>query len=181
MRNLQRKNKSEQKSQKHNETRVDTCYNQKKEMLIGVEDMANYKAIDIARYVVDRCCEHGNPISNLQLQKILYFLWIDYYADTSENLFNDHIFAWSLGPVVPEVYNEFKHYGASRIWEEYNIELTARDKRIIDRSVDRNAKYSAYDLVNRSHRKGGAWDIIFNNGRGDRYLIPYSLIKEKME
>lgn len=143
--------------------------------------MAKYKAIDIAKYVVDRCYEHKNPISNLQLQKILYFLWIDYYEETSESLFKDHILAWSLGPVVPEVYNEFKQYGASRIQKQYNIELTARDKRIVDRSVDHNARFSAYDLVNRSHIRGGAWDTIFNNGKGDRYLIPYSLIKEKME
>ena len=33
-----------------------------------------YSALNIAKYVVTFCFKRGNPISNLQLQKILYYI-----------------------------------------------------------------------------------------------------------
>lgn len=33
-----------------------------------------YDALDIAKYIVDKCTVEKCPITNLQLQKILYFL-----------------------------------------------------------------------------------------------------------
>ena len=35
-----------------------------------------YTAQEVARYVVNKCATEGHPISNLQLQKILYFLQV---------------------------------------------------------------------------------------------------------
>ena len=34
----------------------------------------DYQAIDIAKYIIGKCTADNQPISNLQLQKILYFL-----------------------------------------------------------------------------------------------------------
>ena len=33
-----------------------------------------YKALEIAKYVIDKCTRENNPISDLQLQKILYYI-----------------------------------------------------------------------------------------------------------
>ena len=53
-----------------------------------------YTALDIAKWVISFCYNKEQPISNLQLQKILYFLWVDYFNRTDEHLFEDEIFAW---------------------------------------------------------------------------------------
>lgn len=58
--------------------------------------------------------------------------------------------AWSFGPVVPEVYHEYKIYGASAIpYVEGNSAfwLEESDKKRINRMIDRCSKYSASDLV----------------------------------
>ena len=34
----------------------------------------SYKAIDIAKYIINKCTIDQHPISNLQLQKILYYV-----------------------------------------------------------------------------------------------------------
>ncbi len=74
--------------------------------------MGKYKAMSIARYIVDYCDEIlQRPITNLQLQLILYCVWVDYYKQTGRELFADHIYAWQLGPVVADVYFEYCSYG----------------------------------------------------------------------
>ena len=63
-----------------------------------------YAALDVAKYIVDKCTSDKQPVSNLQLQKILYFLQKKYLIDEKRILFSDEIQAWQFGPVVPEVY-----------------------------------------------------------------------------
>ena len=36
-----------------------------------------YTALDVSRYVITQCSQAEKPISNLKLQKVLYFLWAD--------------------------------------------------------------------------------------------------------
>ena len=36
--------------------------------------MNMYKAIDLSKYIVSKCVRDNIPISNLQLQKILYYI-----------------------------------------------------------------------------------------------------------
>ena len=37
-----------------------------------------YKALDLANYIVDKCIKDDAPITNLQLQRILYFIQKDF-------------------------------------------------------------------------------------------------------
>ena len=64
----------------------------------------------MAKYIISRCSELRNPVSNLKLQKMLYFIWIEFYKHTGRMLFLDDICAWQLGPAVPIVYYEFCQY-----------------------------------------------------------------------
>ena len=38
-----------------------------------------YTASDIAKYIVSYCFRKRKPVSNLKLQKMLYYMWIEYY------------------------------------------------------------------------------------------------------
>ena len=139
-----------------------------------------YSAVDIAKYVVTRCIEKQNPISNLKLQKMLYFIWIDFYKKTSEELFFDEFCAWQFGPVVPDAYYEFCHYAGRPIFTAYyEVVLESRDEKLIDGIIDSYISVPVSVLVSKSNRIGGAWDAIYRNGVGDREIIPFRLIKEK--
>ena len=74
-----------------------------------------YKVLDIARYIINYSNEQQYGISNLKLQKLLYFVQAEFLAFTEKKqpCFQEEIEAWGFGPVVPGVYKEFRQYGSS--------------------------------------------------------------------
>lgn len=77
--------------------------------------MAKYTAREIAHYVIDTCTRDGRAISNLQLQKILYFVQLEYCKQAGSLLFADEFEAWQYGPVLPDVYDEYSFFGGMRV------------------------------------------------------------------
>ena len=59
--------------------------------------------------------EGGENISNLKLQKLLYYAQGSFLAVTDKPLFEDNIVAWCHGPVVESVYHEYKSNGSNGI------------------------------------------------------------------
>lgn len=55
------------------------------------------------------------PITNMKLQKLLYYAQGWYLATTNKELFTADFERWSHGPVCPEIYQEFRQYGANVI------------------------------------------------------------------
>lgn len=136
-----------------------------------------YPALDIAKYIITYSSEKNKSVSNLKMQKLLYFLWVDFYKETKNWLFNDSICAWQLGPVVPEAYYEFCSYAGIPINKTFNIKLdNANDKNIINTILDNYIDTSAYNLVERTHREGSPWSITYNKGLGSKEVIPFNLI-----
>lgn len=74
-----------------------------------------YCVMDVANHVVQHFIDQGHPIPNILLLKILYYLQADSLRKNKGPLFNEAIEKWGYGPVVPEVYSNFKSYGAAPI------------------------------------------------------------------
>lgn len=138
----------------------------------------SYSSVDIAKYIVSYCSKKDKPISNLKLQKMLYYAWIDYYKETNMPLFVDDICAWHLGPVIPDAYYAFCSYAGTPIVRVYDVYISDKDSSIIDKIIDKYIETPASTLVNKSHKKGGPWDIVYKDGSGNRDIIPFSLIKD---
>lgn len=136
-----------------------------------------YKATEIAKYIVSYCSKKHQPVSNLKLQKMLYYVWIEYYKKIRRFLFKDEFCAWQLGPVVPEVYYVFCAHAGVPISRTYDITLSSEDYPYINEIIDTYLPMSAGTLVSKSHRPGGPWDTIYRDGAGNRDVIPFSLIK----
>ena len=133
---------------------------------------------DVAQYIVNYFIQCDNPVTNLKLQKLLYFSWIDYFKAKKEYLFNEEFEAWVLGPVVPEAYYEFCAYGADMIFRCKEVHLSGTDTEIIDKTLEKYSAVSPYELVEISHRPGGAWDKIFSGGKGRRKIIDFETVKK---
>ena len=84
---------------------------------------AEYSAMEIAEYAVNRRYRLDMPISNLQLQKILYFLQVIYASKTDKLLFADQFEAWPYGPVIRDVYVEFSDCGGFPIKRAFYVEI----------------------------------------------------------
>lgn len=138
-----------------------------------------YSAADVAKYIITLCYKAGKPVSNLKLQKMLYFLWVDFYKKTGRMLFRDNICAWQLGPVVPGVYYDYCSYAGSPICEVYGSEIEDEDAEEMDTIIFKYMDTPANELVNRTHEPGTAWDMVYKNGAGKRKIIPFDLIIKK--
>lgn len=76
-----------------------------------------YHVLDVCRYIINYSNENDYGISNLKLQKILYFVQAFFLisSESKNPCFVEKIEAWDLGPVVPEAYHEYKQYGSGDI------------------------------------------------------------------
>lgn len=142
-----------------------------------------YNAVDIARYMIKSAELNGTPLSNLKLQKILYFAWKSYYEETGEWLFDDHFHAWQFGPVVPEVYYEYFMFGAAPIAEGLlekfdSSVISSEDRSFVDDMIKKYAKESVFKLVDLTHKSGEAWDRTFRGGLGNKNIISFNDIEE---
>ena len=73
------------------------------------------KALPLAGYIVQHCIDRNTPVTNLQLQKILYFVQLQSLKETDfkEPIMEDPQFeAWMFGPVIREVYLTYCLSGA---------------------------------------------------------------------
>ncbi|MCM1047386.1 MAG: DUF4065 domain-containing protein [Clostridiales bacterium] len=141
--------------------------------------MQSYRAMDIANFIIDTCTRMNKPVSNLRLQKLLYFAWVDYYRETNMYLFEDNMQAWQLGPVVPEVYYEYCAYGGKPINLLFEFCTSINDiKDILIKIIERYILVPVSELVNRTHQPDTAWFAIYNNGLGNRNVIPFWLIRK---
>ena len=116
-----------------------------------------YSAVDVARYVIWYCKRQGYSISNLKLQKILYFVQAEFLVNTGKPCFSEEIEAWDFGPVVPEVYHEFKIFGSADIPRAVCMNadelILKKDRKIINEMVDQCAHYTASALVEITHNQ----------------------------
>lgn len=115
-----------------------------------------YSALSVAKHIIRRCDKLGRTISNLKLQKILYFVQAEFLVNAHKPCFNEAIEAWSFGPVVPEVYHAYKVYGSANIPVRAadGIELISKaDQNRINLMVDECSKYSASQLVEITHHQ----------------------------
>lgn len=138
-----------------------------------------YNAVELSKYIVSRCAGNKYPISNLQLQKILYYIQREYISRGNQ-AFSDDIEAWRFGPVVPNVYYYFCGYGAMPIDVMYESNISSEDQIIMDPIIDSKSKLNPWDLVADTHYDGGAWSQVFKEGDGNKKIIPIELIKEEV-
>lgn len=138
-----------------------------------------YTAKDIAHYIVNKCIDDHEPISNLQLQKILYLVQEHYIGTNKTPLFDDNFVAWKYGPVIESVYREFSSNGGEKITQRCSeVELDCEVEKDILPTIKENRSAYPWELVKKLHQKGHAWDTTFNNGEGYGDVIPLSLIEK---
>lgn len=128
-----------------------------------------YNVLDVAKYVIQFCREKGYMISNLKLQKILYFIQAEFLVTKDSPCFSEEIEAWDFGPVVPEVYHRYKMFGNSNILED-NTGIRKlffkEDRKILDDMIEACSSFTASQLVQMTHNQSpwiNAYKKYYNN------------------
>lgn len=124
--------------------------------------MAKYTAEIIAKWLLKynefvRNIENEDTdqISNLKLQKLLYYCQGAFLALKDEKLFEDDILAWTHGPVIEKIYQEYKKFGSNGITEipDYEVFIDDETDEILRNTYNTFARYSAWGLRNLTHNE----------------------------
>ncbi len=95
----------------------------------------------------------GDTMTNLRLQKLVYYAQAWHLALTNEPLFADNFEAWVHGPVIPHLYRKYKGYGWNAIPQD-GVELprlSDETREILDEVWDTYGPYTAKALETLTH------------------------------
>ena len=142
----------------------------------------NYDILDVSRYIIDYSNKMDYGVSNLKLQKLLYFVQAYFLIQTGHPCFKEKIEAWDFWPVVPKAYQEYKQYGCGdipttksfimidkdNIWNSKRVKfedtaILDYDKSLINKVVDKFSEYSATDMVKLTQHQSPWIDAIVSN------------------
>jgi uncharacterized phage-associated protein len=137
-----------------------------------------YDARGVANYILDRCEELGRTVSNLSIQKLIFFCHAWTLKVLSRPLVGEEFEAWQLGPVLPYLYREFKDFEerpitkratkldkatGTRVIATYNFDPELLN--LLTQTIDTYSALTPYQLVAISHANGGPWDQVWNHGK----------------
>lgn len=138
-----------------------------------------YDVLDIANKLLFRAeLESGGELmSNMKLQKMLYYQQGYHLAVFDAPLFDDNFEAWTYGPVVPRVYNHFKNNGAGGIAPENRtpLELSEEEEQLFNDVCDAYINFSAIGLMGKTHNEE-PWKSTYEPGKNK--VIPVELMKK---
>lgn len=114
-----------------------------------------YSADKVAKYLIHRSGELGYHINNLQLQKMLYYTQGCFLAALGHPAFEEDIYAWPYGPVIPPVYFGYSYFLSEPICVNIgdgDIDgFSKEEKEIFDYVINRKGGVDAWQLVKDTH------------------------------
>ncbi|MHB1563283.1 MAG: Panacea domain-containing protein [Leptospirillum sp.] len=138
-------------------------------------------AKNVASYFLSKSDEEsGEMISNLKLQKLLYYAQGFHLALYDNPLFSENIEAWRHGPVVHDVYALYAQYKAGPIPAPEEFELNSLDietREFLDEVYNLFGQYSAWRLRDMTHEEP-PWKNAWGDGRRGSETISHQSMKE---
>lgn len=132
---------------------------------------------EVANFVLDHCNRRGRVLSNLALQKIVFFCHVWSLIKLGRPLVKHKFEAWQHGPVLPYLYREFKEFDdkpitsrarkldsitGERITASYKFDRATTA--LLEDVVEFYSQLSAFDLVALTHVRGGPWEKVWHHG-----------------
>ena len=120
------------------------------EFLLGVQTEQLSTIERIVKHVLSRC----DDITNLALQKSLYYIQGFYFAFHNSFIFDDDCEAWIHGPVYREIYHRFSDYGYDFIRgesEHDEYRFSAEEELLINSIIRYFCCYSGKTLERFTH------------------------------
>lgn len=130
----------------------------------------------VANFVLDICDSKGRKLTNLSLQKIVYFCHVWSLIALGRPLIRHKFEAWQFGPVLQYLYREFSIFERdpivgramridpnTGIKQEVQYALDPETEELMRKVVDFYSRLSASELVKLSHVERGPWHSIWNH------------------
>ena len=125
--------------------------------------MPPYSPAAIANVFLDLAEQEGKSLSNMKIQKLVYFAHGWHLAVSQGPLSNELPMAWQYGPVFWSLYQDLKIWGGVAIQERIRTAEAVDNEaaqRIIGSIWETCKNLSAFQLAQRSHMRGSPWHTI---------------------
>lgn len=146
----------------------------------------------VANHFLELAWRDGTTLNPIQIQKLVYIAHGWHLAITEKPLIHESVEAWTYGPVIPDLYHEFKQWGNEGI-QEHATEIRissgpgdpllfredvpsvdgecpdpAEVKALLGRVWEVYKRFSAVQLSDMTHREGTPWDVTWKKNNGKR-------------
>ena len=125
------------------------------------DNIMGVNILDVAKYLICMCNKNGDEITQLRLQKLLYFIEAYYMVSFDKNyLYNEDFYAWTYGPVCKEVYDKYKGFMDSPIIEENCDSVVVFEEDVVNTIEEIYkvfGKLSTTKLIKLTHMKNSPW------------------------
>lgn len=121
------------------------------------KEIINDNLLSITKYLVEK----HKILLSVKIQKILYFLFLDYLKEYNSKLFEEEFEAWVYGPVIPRLFNHIREHGFDFTeYYDYDEEVIKEIKPLdnndlinnfIDEKIINYKKMTTEKLVEMSH------------------------------
>jgi uncharacterized phage-associated protein len=146
---------------------------------------------EVANAVLEIADREDIVVTNLSLNKLVFFAHAWFLALRDEPLVDSPFEAWQYGPVHPQIHRQLKKFKKQRV----RIRLTKIDlntgadlpvlsslnsaqMEIVETVVKFYGKYTGAELIDISHEPGAPWDQIWKAGY--EQSLPGMIIPDKM-
>ncbi|HOX41197.1 MAG TPA: DUF4065 domain-containing protein [bacterium] len=124
---------------------------------IEVPTSSNVTYEDVANFFIALANETGDIITNLKLQKLVYYAQAWYLANYKKPLFDEDFEAWIHGPVIPDLYHKYKSFGYSPIETKIDFSSVENLDSTVKEFLAEVAKiymtHGAYELEAMTHQE----------------------------
>lgn len=131
-----------------------------------------------ANYMLYIMSDTFDDLTNMKVNKLLYFAQGHYLRKYGVPLFDDVIEAWAHGPVVPGVYNLYKEYGDKPIGsydESLIVDITPEAEEVLYCVARKYGRYTASALRNMTHVVDSPWAQVYEGSMHTE--IPLALLQ----
>lgn len=126
-----------------------------------------YNSLLIAKILLSLAAQQDRVLTPMQLIKLVYLSHGWMLGLYNRPLINQEVEAWKYGPVIPELYQEIKHYRSNPVkdinYKEEIIDENSLD--IIEQVYKLYGSFTGMELSMLTHEKDSPWEITWNNGK----------------
>ncbi|WP_185079774.1 Panacea domain-containing protein [Candidatus Liberibacter solanacearum] len=134
-----------------------------------MESKPPFTCLAVANFFIDQGVKYNSPVTNLKLQKLIYFTHCDLVLQHKQAMLDEEPQAWRNGPVFPGIHHRFKYFGDGTIRFPmdlaFDIFPMIKDEDVLNkmRTVWKQYRdYTGNELSEITHSAGGAWEKLYN-------------------